>query len=227
MKFSTLALGAALVALPMLSTGANAGVQLVSNGDFATGNFSGWTLFTTTNGTLGPAPLPQVASFDVTGSGASTAAHFEVGQPGTLYEYNVQRGGGLRQSFTTTAAGTLDFSADIASTSTYNNGAGGLFTVFLNGVSLATYDFGSVTAGTTERATLNFSTAVGVGLQNLEILVTRPNTSFLVGQYIDNISAIETVAGVPEPSTWAMMLLGFVGIGVLYGRNKKRAAAAA
>jgi hypothetical protein len=217
------------MAASVFTTTAHASVQLITNGDFATGNFSGWTTFVTTNGTLGPAPLPAVSSFDVTGGGASNAAHFEVGQPGTNYEYNVQRGGGLRQSFSTTAAGVIDFSADIASMGgPYSaNGAGGLFTVSLNGVVLDTYDFGSIAQNGVERSTLNFSTLVGIGVQNLEILVTRPNTSFLVGQYIDNISATETVAAVPEPSTWAMIILGFAGVGYMTYRRRNQAAALA
>jgi hypothetical protein len=119
-------------------------------------------------------------------------------------------------------ADVVDFSADIASLGGPfgSNGAGGLFTVSLNGVALATYDFGSIAQNATERATLSFSTSVGLGLQNLEILVTRPNTSFLVGQFIDNISMVETVAAVPEPSTWAMMILGFFGVGFLAYRRR-------
>jgi PEP-CTERM motif len=40
--------------------------------------------------------------------------------------------------------------------------------------------------------------------------------------------SIVTIAAVPEPSTWAMMLLGFAGIGVMvYRRNSKPAVLAA
>jgi hypothetical protein len=230
MKFSTMVLGAALLALP---TGANAtGVNLITNGDFSSGDFSGWTLFTQPSyGTLGTRPLPEVTSFDVTGSGASTAAHFEVGQaPYTAY--GVQAGGGLRQSFTTTEAGTLSFSADIAATGTPygQNGAGGLFTVSLNGIAVASYDFGAIAQNATERSTLNFTALVGIGLQNLEILVTRPYTAFYVGQYIDNISAIEQTTGAtatPLPAALPLCATGLAGLGLLGWRRRSKANAAA
>ena len=52
----------------------------VPNGDFETGDLTGWTTFTTTNGTIG---TPAVVPFDTTGSGASNAAEFNVGRPTT------------------------------------------------------------------------------------------------------------------------------------------------
>ena len=57
-----------------LAPAANAAI--VTNGDFATGDFTGWTLFTTPNGGLGGSAsgLPAVTSFNVTGSGAQNAA---------------------------------------------------------------------------------------------------------------------------------------------------------
>jgi hypothetical protein len=45
---------------------------------------------------------------------------------------------------------------------------------------------------------------------------------------IDNVVATDNlVAGVPEPSTWAMMILGFAGIGFMTYRRKRQAAALA
>jgi hypothetical protein len=34
----------------------------------------------------------------------------------------------------------------------------------------------------------------------------------------------EAVAAVPEPSTWAMMLLGFAGLGFAFRRSQRNAA---
>jgi hypothetical protein len=41
----------------------------------------------------------------------------------------------------------------------------------------------------------------------------------------DNV-VISTVAGVPEPSTWAMMILGFAGVGFLAYRRRNQAVVA-
>lgn len=40
------------------------------------------------------------------------------------------------------------------------------------------------------------------------------------------VEAIATVATVPEPSTWAMMILGFTGVGFIAHRRRQRALAA-
>jgi hypothetical protein len=43
----------------------------------------------------------------------------------------------------------------------------------------------------------------------------------------NDVLTISAVAAVPEPSTWAMMILGFGGVGfVAYRRKAKRALAA-
>jgi hypothetical protein len=42
---------------------------------------------------------------------------------------------------------------------------------------------------------------------------------------LDNVD-VEGTSGVPEPSTWAMMLIGFAGLGVFGYRARRRAAAA-
>jgi hypothetical protein len=75
-----------------------ANAAIVTNGDFATGDFTGWTLFTTANGSLGESEgLPAVTSFNVTGAGAQNAATFQVGEvvPGSG-----QQGGGITQTVT-------------------------------------------------------------------------------------------------------------------------------
>ena len=47
------------------------------------------------------------------------------------------------------------------------------------------------------------------------------------GYYINDIQVNQpVVAAVPEPSTWAMMLLGFAGLGFAFHRSRRKLAAA-
>jgi hypothetical protein len=38
---------------------------------------------------------------------------------------------------------------------------------------------------------------------------------------VDNVAVVETSGAIPEPSTWAMMLLGFAGVGYLGYRRAR------
>jgi hypothetical protein len=216
-----LATGGALAVLALAATSANA-AQLITNGDFATGDFTGWTLFTTANGTTGPGPAPQVTSFDVTGSGASLAAEFEVGE--AVFS-GAQEGGGIRQSITTTA-GMLTFSTDFAARAAERtNASGGVFSVLLDGVSLATFNTGEIAALSVERGTLAFATTVTAGSHLLSLQMTRPftvttSTGGTPYQYFDNVSATQAAAAAPEPATWGLMIAGF---GLAGGALRRRA----
>src|SRR4051794_15573680 len=83
---------------------AAAAAAAVVNGDFESGDLTGWTTFTTANGTLG---TPAVVSFDTTGTGASRAAQFNVGE--NTYT-GVYEGGGIYQIVN--ATGLFTVSAD-------------------------------------------------------------------------------------------------------------------
>ena len=95
---------------------------------------------------------------------------------------------------------------------------------------------------TMDSFTANFGALVGDAGGHLFLIGTGPlNLSGLSGEltvgywdsyYGDNSGtqqlSISTVSGVPEPSTWAMMIVGFAGLGFLaYRRNNQPAAGAA
>jgi hypothetical protein len=56
------------------------------------------------------------------------------------------------------------------------------------------------------------------------------NPTFLIGSFnfysgvFDQGHELLTISAVPEPSTWAMMLLGFTGIGFMAYRRKSKPA---
>jgi hypothetical protein len=164
-----------------------------------------------------------VTAFDVKGTGANNAAQFQVGD---LNSAGLQEGGGIRQTINATA-GLLTFSTDFAaSISGGINESGGIFSVLLDGVVLNSFDTGQI-AGT-ERGTLSFATNVTAGMHIITLEVTRPfiNNAFVIPQqYFDNVSAIQGGAAVPEPSVWAMLMLGFVSLGGALRLRRRQEAA--
>jgi hypothetical protein len=188
-----------------------ANAAIVTNGDFATGDFTGWTLFTTPNGSLGPSGsgLPAVTSFNVTGSGAQNAATFQVGE--VVFD-RTQQGGGITQTVTL-PGGPISFSANVASLGLGGaNVEGGVFNVLLDGVTEDTLDIGFINSGAVIRDALSFTTTESAGLHTLEILITRPFLNDGPGgtpdQFITNI-ALSAV--VPEPASLALLAAGLLG----------------
>ena len=64
--------------------------------------------------------------------------------------------------------------------------------------------------------TLNFTTTGG----NLAFLdLSGGNNN--IGNILDNVT-LATVAAIPEPATWAMMLLGFAGLGFAFRQSRRK-----
>jgi hypothetical protein len=210
-------------------------VEVITNGDFQSG-LTGWTSFTTANGTIAAtpslpgAPQPQnaaVASFNVTGSGASDALFLNAGKINPPYGSAPGEGGGVSQTFTTTG-GMATFSADIAAFTRSTVSALGLMSVLLDGVVLDSFDFVGPGTSTTLRDTLDFTTFLAAGQHTIQLQATRifaPGGG-VTSQYFDNVS-LDVVAAVPEPSTWAMLILGFAGVGYMAYRRRNGATLAA
>lgn len=213
---------------------AHAGPVLI-NGNFQNG-LTGWTAYTTANGTIAElpsapgAPAPQTASvvsFDTKGDGASNALFLNAGKINGPYNANPGEGGGVSQIFTTTG-GIATFSADIAALYTRSSGGLGigLLSVLLDGVVLDSHDFGDVAGGTiTLRSTLGFTTNLSAGQHTLSLQATRlfaPGRG-VTSQYFDNVSL--DVTAVPEPATWAMMIVGFGMTGASLRHRRRRTAA--
>jgi len=198
--------------LPLMLIPQIADADLINPG-FETGDLTGWTLFTTPNGTLGDG-FPQVVLFDTNNDSIpSQAAQFRVGQQ--VLTPGVFEGGGIFQSVLL-PEGAMVFSVDIAAAAdTNSNAAGGLFQLILDGTVVASQDFGPITENTIEYGTLSYATNVTAGSHEVRIQMGRP---FLQGcargpctptQYVDNVRISSSV---PEPMTVVALLLGLSGL---------------
>ncbi|HEY9107190.1 MAG TPA: dockerin type I domain-containing protein [Roseateles sp.] len=158
------------VALLLLFSGW-ARADFVRNGDFERSDFDGWTLSTASTPPASSLVPLGFVSMDVGGRGFSSVAPVFVAGRG---------GGGLAQTVQL-YPGKLAVSVDVASNYESTgccNDAGGLFTLYLNGVAMATHDFGFIFAGETKRARLAFATTLSTpGSYELKVGISRPGAA--------------------------------------------------
>jgi hypothetical protein len=143
------------------------------------------------------------------------------------YGLSPQAGGGVTQTFTT-SGGLATFSTDIAAFYTRTSGASGLgpMSVLLDGIVMDSFDFGGVNSGPAALSdSLDFTTTLVAGQHTLSLQATRlfAPAGGVTYQYFDNAS-LDVTTAVPEASTWAMIILGFAGVGYFAHRRKQEGA---
>ena len=168
---------------------------IIKNGDFENGDLSGWTVFTTPNGTLGGVGFPDCVEFDVTGDGVPTKSlTVKVGQQDYQADGAPLAGGGVETTVGLTqgrAIVTADIASSYSSPTDRRNLAGGLFEILLDGNVIAHHDFGPIENGVIQRFTLKGATRVSAGRHEVRVRVRRPFRSMAHDQaprqFIDNI----------------------------------------
>lgn len=191
--------------------------QIFVNGNFESGNLSAWNIANTTNGQT---TLQTTVQYDIDGAGPrpiNWAAKFSVGQ--VAFNPGVPAGIELTQSLTLTAGLQyyFDFDWSVKRDINVDNAEGGIFSLIVNGTSIA-----SQAAGGTTGTTPVFGHVTGIftptttGSYVVGARIARPFTpGGSLHQYVDNFA---TTVAVPEPATMAALGLG---IAAMLRRRKK------
>ena len=194
---------AALFAAPAM---AQVGTNLIVNGNFENGS-TGFTIAPGTDISIGSG-ADYVACCSATGSAAAIANHFAVFGGGNATNVST-----LSQSFATMAGQAYQLSFDSA---VFGSGSQSVTFALTGGIiGTGTVTSSAVTNLNTalQNHTYNF-TAIG-GLTTLSF-TSAPQVGTNVDAVIDNVS----VAAVPEPAAWAMMIVGMGAIGFAMRRRK-------
>ena len=207
------------LALAVMAGGASVASAQFVNGDFGTGDFTGWTVGLTS---LGANAVQDVIVYDIDGPGAlgaSNAARFSAGRATGVTTGNH---GVIMTQNMTLAAGLYNVDFDWSAFRSPGLGAntqGGIFELIVDGVVIA-----SGQAGSTSSAAPKFGHVMGsftsVGAtHNVGVQITRPftiptPTAPTLFQAVDNF----VLTPVPEPATMAVLGLG---VAALIRRRRK------
>jgi len=189
--------------------------QLI-NGNFDTGDFTGWTEFNTIGGSTpygqeaGGTSAYQVVLFDTAGTGTpSYSAEFEAGEvSGVVGGGGLGEGAGIYQ-YVPLVSGQLNIALDIAATSPGNNADAGTFELLLDGNVVASNPLGVIGYNQTIRSTLSYSGMTTAGTHQIAIDMRRgygTEGSDTPYEYLDNIGL--SVTPVPEPNAMLLFALG-------------------
>lgn len=233
-------LKACVIGVALLASSTQA-AEFIVNGGFETGNYTGWTANVQGGSNGGLFIVPSAGTGPVSGLAYATNAN-----GGNFFSITDMNGPGsysLTQSFTLATSTTVTISFDHFANNyagvTFNNGrdytnnpnqnavvdlllgSAGAFSELPGDVVAVLYGPGSDSFNNPNPWTSYSSTlTLAAGTYTLRFAETD-NQSFF-NQGVDNVSVMSLV---PEPTTWAMLLIGFGAVGAMTRRTRKSVAA--
>lgn len=184
--------------------------NMLTNGDFESGDLSGWTVFTTDNGNNGTGcPVVELTSF---GINDSNKVKFRIGS--TIS--GQAGGGGICQDVVVDTAGTYDLSAEFVFSTfglPYGTYRPGLFELSVDEELVASHDYGEKSSGALYSVPKDGSIYLEPGLHEVCVRITRTELtcSSAPWQFVDNVTMM------PEPATAVLFGLG----GLAFSRRKR------
>ena len=188
------ALAAALAAAAILApASAHAGVNLLTNGGFETGDFTAWDEF-------------DIYDFTFVQSGDFDSLAPRGGQYQALL--GAVRNGELSQDLETPVGATYRLSFDLANEQAGENG-------FFVGFG-AQHDFVCLHCDAFGYRRFSYDTQSLFPFSEVVFDFFNAPSYF----HLDNVSVIRLPNGVPEPGPWALMIVGFGAAGAMLRRNR-------
>lgn len=197
-----------------------ANAAIVTNGDFETGNLTGWTV----NAGTDPSHPPIVIGYNNTNGFPNGAYGESVPAPvngltsGAYFSADAAAQS-ISQSLALTANTGYTLAFDIyAPQNGRNNPFDASLFASLNGTPISTvFSADSLTNGW-----LHYSTTfTSNNASSFNFALNFQGGGNTAADFVVDNVTVANVSAVPEPSTWAMMLLGFIGVGVVGFRKRK------
>lgn len=206
MSLKSLLIGAVMIAAAGASP---AHANLLTNGSFETGDFTGWNL----TGDQGLVSVQNGTTFPYT-TGPASGNVSQGAQEGSYYVYEGPIGSNalLSQTFNDTPGQTLTISGWVTGAGPGVCPCSSNVSFLFNGVALP----GGVVDPVPDQIWTQYVfTATATGNDTFAVGF-RDDSSF---DGLDNFS-VASISAVPEPGTWALLLLGFTGLGFLRYRRR-------
>ncbi len=215
MKFKSCLAAAALISAAAFAPNASAAVNIVTNGGFEAGSInpgSFTTLFggstSITGWTVGPDSIDYIGSYWQASEGARSV------------DLSGNSPGSIAQTLTTVAGKYYKVTFDLAG----NPDAGPVLKAMAASSAGPVQNFSFNTTGASHGA-MNWtpSSFVFKATSSSTTLSFASLTGDAFGPAIDNVAA----SAVPEPATWAMMIIGFGAVGSMARSSRRRQVLAA
>jgi hypothetical protein len=210
---------------------ASSAVNLVTNGSFETGDFTGWTYAGVT-----PLGAPAVIIPYNSGAGYPNGAFGEpippdnsaspspdpVGDNAAYFVADAATESLSQSVFLDVGVYTIGFSVYVPFNG-FNNSGNATFTGTVAGVNLANF----TVDGSTPGVWMHFAGLANIAVAgNYDTAFTYNSGPAPAGDFVVDRAYIVAGNAIPEPGTWALMILGFGGAGASLRMSRRRTALA-